>query len=564
MMRIEDDRLIEALSKNGLMSKTAFEQFRIMEKSICQDSIVDYLITTLNINEQDIAKVIAEEFNVPLFPTVEGQAWLEKKKGMEIDAFLKNKIIPLTSINNELTVAFYNPPYSKLIELIAKILKQFVVPVIITYSDFTKFVKIIEKKIVTVKVGTTIANPQRSQSKVSDAMQRFSKWNTLSQSGENPDAHKLIVDILEVAFDLLVTDIHFESNTGGLLDIRFRIDGDLRKMAVLPQSYSKAFSALLKQSGSAKNIVKEGTTTFTIRGQNVDVRFCILPSNRAENITIHILSKKLQLLKLNEIGLYQTDLHSIRQMISQPNEIILFAGPTGCGKTTTMYSALNELINDSRKIVAFENPIEYLVDGIQQISFVESPESTFSDMIHAIFRHDVDILCVGEIAAKEEQELLLEAGLTGITGFATIQAWDAIKALKRLQSLGAKNEDIAMVIRGIVAQRFVRAICKNCAQPFRPDKRLLELAGLSKLQDDFTFMKGKGCVECNNTGSSARLPLFEILVMNEELRRKCSLGSSYEDLKNTAVASGFTSIRYDGLRKAFAGIITLEEVLRVS
>ena len=374
--------------------------------------------------------------------------------------------------------------------------------------------------------------------------------------------------LLETAVNSKTSDIHLEIMKTGFLNVRFRLNGVLHRVVTLPQSYSKSLPGVIKQSSSTgsfdNKIMQEGHSVFEIQGQKINTRINTIITSYGEKIIIRILKKNLHILSLNQLRLSLHDIQRFKQLLTFPDAVILFVGPSGCGKTTTMYSALNEMNHNSLNISTVENPIECFIDGINQTSVDQMRKHSVTETIKALFHHDVDILSIGEIRGKEEAELLIEAGLTGMVACTTLQSSNAIKALYRLKNLGVKYDELALVLRGIIAQRFVRKICPHCSEEYVPDKETLERAGLLNLPGDFHLIRGKGCKACLGSGYLERVPLFEILLVNDRLSSLIHKGSSYGEIKLEAEKFGFTNMRYDGLRKALAGITTLDEVIRVT
>ena len=374
--------------------------------------------------------------------------------------------------------------------------------------------------------------------------------------------------IIEQALEVDTSDIHFEPTSKGYLNVRFRIDGVLQRIVTLPNELESTIPMILKQNATVdafkKQHIQEGYIKFTIGENKIHARINIIPTNFGDKFTLRILTKSLNVLKLEELGLSQHDTNRFKHLLTYPDAIILFVGPAGCGKTTTMYSYLEGMNDESMNIATVENPIECVIDNINQTTAGSGQKISYSEGIRALFHHDVDLLALGELRGKDESELLIEAGLTGMIACSTVQASDAIKSLYRIRNLGVNEEDLALVLRGVVGQRFVRKICPHCVEKYRPDSESLKLAGLINLSEDHLFSRGKGCKTCLGTGYLGRIPLFEILLVNDTISSLIHKGSTYEEIKMAAIRFGFTTLKYDGLRKALAGITTLEEVNRVT
>lgn len=560
MTRKEDERLVGALVKEGLVRKQDLARFDDMaEESLQNKGITKTLVSLLGIDEQRISQIIAKEFNVPLMPSVEGQTWINVQN-LPRENLPKYRIIPVFLERKELTIALIDPPYRTVVDLLEKITGKRIVPVIVTLSDFEELSK-------DGKNGDVAAKPRTVDLENLDVVGHGEKSASKMSRSLKPPV-EVLNKIIEAAVDSDTSDIHFENTRKGFVNVRFRIDGVLQRAVTLPQSYASSIPPIIKQASSLDSIgkrkVQEGQAQFNIRRKKVFTRINVIPTSNGEKFTLRILNKILRVISLNEIGMSNHDLVRLRQILKKPDAIILFVGPAGCGKTTTMYAALHELNDVTKHLATVENPIENILDGVNQTSVGSGRDISFSEGGRALFHHDVDVFGVGEIRDKEEAELLIEAGFTGMLALSTVQASDAITSLFRLHNLGISMKELSLSIRGIVAQRFVRKICPHCSENYRPDSNTLELTGLSRLPKRIMFTRGKGCDTCQHTGYYKRVPIFETMIINDEMSTFIHNGSPYGEIKKTAEQLGFTTMRYDGLRKALAGITTLDEVIRVT
>lgn len=562
MAKNEDEALIKTLLQRDLLKREDLVKLdRSVNVFLSAEGITRTLIKFLKTDEHKIAEIIAEEFDVPQLKSLDGVSWINVP-GLINEDLLKYRIIPIILEEKELTIAFIDPPYRNLVELLEKATHRRITPVIITVTHFDT---LSQKK---EKVQTIL--PRKSEIfDTIDVAKRGVKWAQSPETVSNlPSGTNVVLKIIEAAIDIDASDIHFEITQEGFLNIRFRTDGVLQRTVTLPKTYTSSIPAIIKQSGSVdsfkKRGVQEGQVTFTARGRKIHTRINVIPTSRGETLTLRILDKILHVISLDKLGLSHLDFSRFKQLLSYPDGIILFAGPAGCGKTTTMYSALNELNHVSKKISTIENPIECIIDGINQTSVAVGQQITFTEGGRALFHHDVDVLGVGEIRDTEQAELLIEAGLTGMKACSTLQSSDAIKSIFRLQNLGVKKEELSLVLRGIVAQRIVRKVCPYCAEKYRPDKDILQLAELLNLPEGLTLARGKGCKDCFGTGYLKRIPLFETLLIDDKIGSLIYKGSSYGEIKFSAERLGFVPMRLDGLRKALAGVTTLQEVLRVT
>ena len=563
MANLEDQILVKELLQQNLVTKENILKIENMAKeTIAAEGITKTLLKFLAIDEAKISKIISDHFNIPLLTEINDLTCVEVPGLSKNDLIMKFRIVPIISDKNEVTIAIVDPPYQKIIDLIKKVTNRHVLPVVLKLSDFNELINKSDKK-------QEITKPIKIDFELIDVEKRGENWAYESEtSGILPPANKVLEKLLETALNSKTSDIHFEIVKKGFLKVRFRLQGVLHRVVTLPQIYSQTIPGVIKQSSSVdsfdKKVLQEGHRVFNIQGQKINTRINTIITSYGEKITIRILKKNLHIMSIDQLGLSVHDFQRFKELLIYTDAIILFVGPSGCGKTTTMYSALNELNHNSLNISTVENPIECLIDGINQTSIDQIRKNSISDAIRALFHHDVDVLTIGEIRGKEEADLLLEAGLTGMTACSTLQASNAIKALYRLQNLEVKYNELALVLRGIVAQRFVRKNCPHCVEEYLPDKKVIERAGLLNIPKDTLFKKGKGCKLCLGSGYLDRIPLFEILLINDTLSSLIHRRSSYSEIKMAAEKIGFTSMRYDGLRKAFSGITTLDEVIRVT
>lgn len=563
MAKREDKTLVQELLNRNYLKRQDLAKFQnIASETLASDGITQTLLNYLKLDEQKMAEIISETFNVPLLSEVNGVNIIEVE-GLSKEDFLKRyRMIPIILEKNELTVAIVDPPYQGIMELLERQTNKRVVPVIMKISDFQRLYKN------SVKEPPRTLPVQIDFEKI-DVAKRGEMWAANAEaSGTLPPANKVLERLLQTAIETSVSDLHLEAKKDGYLNVRFRLDDVLQRVVTLPKKYSNSIPTMIKQSATSatfdKRGLQEGQNVFTINGRKIQTRINSILTSYGEKITVRIVTKNLHIYNLEELGLNLHDYQQFRQLLSFPNAVVLFVGPGGCGKTTTMYAALDDLNMRSLNISTIENPIECEIEGLNQTSSAHLRKHSSTDAIRALFHQDVDILAIGETRDSEEAELLIEAGLTGMSAFTTLQASNAIRALYRLRNLGVNTEEMALVIRGIVAQRFVRKVCPYCQEEYRPDPDVLMQAGLSNLRENFRFKRGKGCQYCFGTGYLKRVPLFEILIIDDVLSTVIHNNESYGEIKTVAQKHGFTSMRYDGLRKALAGITTLEEVIRVT
>jgi type IV pilus assembly protein PilB len=312
-----------------------------------------------------------------------------------------------------------------------------------------------------------------------------------------------------------------------------------------------------------RRLPQDGRIELSVGGHPVDLRVSVLPTMFGESVVMRVLDRSVVALDLTRVGLDDETLARLRKCINVPNGIILVTGPTGSGKTTTLYSALAELNKVEDKIITTEDPVEYDIDGLVQIPIDAEIGVTFAACLRSILRHDPDRILVGEIRDLETAEIAVQASLTGHTVFSTLHTNDAPSTITRLKDMGVPTFLITATIEAILAQRLVRRICTQCREPIEPsDEALVELGLTREELQGKTFFRGKGCDACNNTGYKGRLGLFELMVINDEIRDMIMANVTTDDLREAAHRLGMVTLHEVGIKSIFAGITTADEVIR--
>ena len=377
---------------------------------------------------------------------------------------------------------------------------------------------------------------------------------------------KLLNLILLQAIRDKSSDIHFEPFEDEF-KVRYRVDGVLYEMVPPPKHLAMAITSRIKVMSQLNiaetRLPQDGRIELRIAGRSVDLRISTLPTLFGESVVMRVLDRTVVALDLERIGLRENDLKSIRDMIRLPHGIILVTGPTGSGKTTTLYSCLNEANEVGVKIITTEDPVEYDLAGIVQVEIKEGIGVTFAKCLRSILRQDPDKILVGEIRDIETAEIAVRASLTGHIVFSTLHTNDAPSSITRLLDMGLEPFLISATLHSIVAQRLVRTICLGCKEAYQPTDEMLSQLNLSAEElSGRQFYYGKGCEACNNTGYSGRSAVFEILNMSDRLRQLVNSNSSTAALRDVAVEEGMRSMRESGVLKIFDGDTTIEEVVR--
>lgn len=392
-----------------------------------------------------------------------------------------------------------------------------------------------------------------------------------AEAAQQASVVRLVNEILTEAIEARASDIHIEAQERGL-KIRYRIDGVLQKQPA-PSEMNRFRNAIVSRlkimarlNIAEKRVPQDGRIKLKVVGREVDIRLSIIPMLHGESIVMRILDKTNLSFSLRDIGMPEHIYDTFSRLIRLPHGIVLVTGPTGSGKTTTLYSALNEIKSEDTKIITTEDPIEYQLEGINQIQVHAKVGLTFAASLRSILRHDPDVCLVGEIRDLETAINATQASLTGHLVFSTLHTNDSAGAFMRLCDMGVEPFLVSSTVEGVMAQRLVRRLCKHCREAYVPDHE--------NLPDDFPkkkfdMMGGRlyrpvGCQKCRGNGYAGRVGIYELLTTNDEIRRLANERASSNDIKKVARRSGMTTLRDDAWTKAINGITSMDEVLRVT
>jgi type IV pilus assembly protein PilB len=386
------------------------------------------------------------------------------------------------------------------------------------------------------------------------------------EMAEAAPVRKLINMVFLLAIKDKASDIHFEPFEDEY-KMRYRCDGTLYEMVPPPRHLATAIASRIKVMSNLdiaeRRLPQDGRIELNVGGNPVDMRVSVLPTMFGESVVIRVLDRTVVSLDLNKVGMPPEMLDEFRQVIAKPNGIILVTGPTGAGKTTTLYSALNELNVISDKIITTEDPVEYDIDGIIQCQINHEIGLTFASALRSILRQDPDKILVGEIRDLETAQIAVQASLTGHIVFSTLHTNDAPSAITRLRDMGLEPYLITATVEAILAQRLVRKICDDCRTEFEPSAEMLMELGLRP--EDVKgkkFYYGRGCDRCNNTGHRGRTGIYELVIINDDIRDLISNGASTDELRAACIRNGMVGLRESGMRAIYSGITTIEEVVR--
>ncbi|MFH1969306.1 MAG: GspE/PulE family protein [Verrucomicrobiota bacterium] len=559
-MTANDDYIIEILKDVGLIKPEQIEAAKAAAGGAHQ-SILDVLVEQGIISKLEVLKTVAMQLGMDVIVLADHEIPQEVIQQVPAAIARRYKVVPVFDSENTLSVALSDPLNIETLDSLRYLLKRNVDGVVAADEEISealdKYYGRAEKSI-----EELLQNPSQS----ADAQVRMDDTadETVATDVDTPII-KLVSLIIMEAQRSRASDIHVEP-LETRFRIRYRIDGVLREMEPPPKRLQAVILSRIKLMAgmklSEKRVPQDGRIQINVAGEDLDLRVSTVPSSHGESIVMRILNKQSLLLGLPKLGLFADDQQIFERLISMPDGILLLTGPTGSGKTTTLYACLNHLNRPDRKIITVEDPVEYRISGINQVQVREDIGLTFPAVLRSIMRQAPNIIMVGEIRDFPTAEIAIEASLTGHLVFSTLHTNDAPSAIPRLMDIGVKPFLLASSIRATIAQRLVRVICEKCAAPCTPTEREIGLLGSAAIQfKDVKLLKGKGCAACGQTGYRGRKGLYEVFVINDEVREMIYNKTPLVELRARARELGMRTLREDGLRKVVSGITTLEEVL---
>jgi general secretion pathway protein E len=498
-------------------------------------------------------------------PTVADQpasaAFVEK---IPIAFARRHLMLGLSSDESRLPVAVTAGPNLELLQVVSRILKRPVRPVIADESDIRSAINTAYQN----RTGQAQAVIQKMErSEVMQEVATLADREDLLDADSRAPVIRLVNLILFEAVKARASDVHVQPYEQTLV-VRLRIDGILYDSFTVPKNLQEEVISRIKVMGrmniAERRLPQDGRSSVQVGDQTVDLRISSLPTRFGERIVIRLLDKSRRSFHLTELGMDGQTLAQFRQLITSEHGIILVTGPTGSGKTTTLYSALHELDSKQLNILTLEDPIEYGLEGVSQTQVSDKKGMTFASGLRTVLRQDPDVIMVGEIRDRETAEMAIQSALTGHLVFSTLHTNDAATAVTRLLDLGIEPFLVASSVIGVLAQRLVRRVCPHCGVPVRPDAAELKKVGLDPAWDLAGLRAGTGCGQCRGSGYSGRLGIFELMRVGDPLRRQVGTGSTASQIAAVAVASGMRTLRDDGISRALEGKTSLEEVVRVT
>jgi general secretion pathway protein E/type IV pilus assembly protein PilB len=560
-----DEYVVEILQGVGLIDRNQASQALSLAQQ--QDkSVIDVIAQNKIASKVDILKALANQFGMEYISLSGLDLAQEVIDLVPGDVARRYKIIPVYKNDNTLTVALSDPLDVETLDSLRYVLRCDVGGVVAASEEIDAALNHYY-----AAAGSTVASmldemTEGSVSKPGLAAPKMEGEDDVTDA--DAPIIKLVSLIILEAFRSRASDIHLEP-LEKKFRVRYRVDGVMHEVESPPKRLQSAILSRIKimanMSIAEKRLPQDGRIQINVMGRDLDLRVSSIPSSHGESIVMRILDKQSLLLGLPKLGFLADDQQTFEKMITLSDGILLVTGPTGSGKTTTLYACLNYINRPDRKIITVEDPVEYQMSGINQVHVRSDIGLTFASALRSILRQAPNIIMIGEIRDMETAEIAVNASLTGHLVFSTLHTNDAPSAVTRLIDIGVKPFLVASSTRGIMAQRLVRKICDKCKEQVKASDAELRLLGTAAEQvASAQLYHGKGCNECNYTGYRGRIGIFEIFVINDEVRHMIYERVSASNLRHKARALGMRTLREDGLRKVLNGMTSLQEVFRVT
>jgi general secretion pathway protein E len=512
--------------------------------------------------EIDVTRALAKLHNLEFVEKIEFGGYEEFYDKIPYKLITKSKLVPYHFSENTIKIAISNPSDLHPMDEVKFFLKDYEVK--FTLAPEPEILRIIH-----AHFDKTATDAKEMMDEMAEGdLSEFSdlEADAFDLTNEAPII-KMVNVILSQAVNERASDIHIESYEKSVA-VRYRVDGVLHKVLSPPKSYQAGIISRIKIMSNlniAENrLPQDGRIKLKLAGKDIDIRVSTIPCQYGERVVMRLLNKTDQKYSLDTMSFSTKLKEDFRKLIYNPHGIILVTGPTGSGKSTTLYSSLSELNTPERNIITCEDPVEYQFDGVSQMQMQEKIGLTFATGLRAILRQDPDVIMVGEIRDEETARIAIQASLTGHLVFSTLHTNDAASAVTRLTDMGIEPYLITSTVLGFIAQRLVRVICKSCKKPYKPTDKDLEPLKISRKDlIDGHLYKGDGCPACMGTGYKGRMGIYELLVLNNEIKTNILKGADATILNEVALKNGMTSLREYGKQKVIEGFTTSDEVLRV-
>jgi type II secretion system protein E len=549
----------DILIELGFVNQSDVKRAAEMQKAEGYTRRLGQILKDMVIKDEMLLQALSVQFGMPMLTEEQVPEVLPIDR-VSFDFLKRHRILPLALEGRTLSVAVADPTATDPIETLRATFDYEIAPTIGDEGMILAAIERLEASKDTV-MQKLLEGVGEEASSLTDEM--LGELSHLKDMAQEKGIIKLVNMIVEGAIHEGASDIHIEPAESEMR-VRYRIDGILYERELLPVKTQAAVASrvkLLAQMNIAeRRLPQDGRIKGRFGGKNVDIRVSTLPTVYGESIVMRLLDREMSVLSLEDIGFDRELLSTYEALIRKPHGMFLITGPTGSGKTTTLYASLDKINSQAVKIITIEEPVEYLLKGINQIQVRPKVGLTFASGLRSIVRQDPDIIMVGEIRDIETAGISIHAALTGHFLFSTLHTNDAASAVTRLIDMGVEHYLVASTLVGVMAQRLVRRICPHCAEEYAAPAEIVREFG-ERLA---TLRRGRGCDSCMGTGYRGRISIFELLIVNDGIRDLIMREATAREIMQRAVSEGMRTLRDDGLRKVLQGITTIEEVFRVT
>lgn len=560
-------RLGELLLAAGTLSEEELQRGLDLQKGT-RDRLGTVLISNGIITETQLIEAMQMQLGIEFIDLTRYPIPTELAQAMPKNLARQHQVVPVRMVKDELYLAMSDPMNFIAIEEVRKAVRKKIVPMVATAAGIDHAIQILYSNENAAKAIEDMKREAAASGETTPTTDlNFVTTQLGDDSVNSAPTIRLVNSMIERAIQERASDIHIEPRESGLY-VRMRIDGVMQEILTVPKDIQSSVISRIKIMSAMdiaeRRIPQDGRFNVQMKEKAVDLRVSTLPTVFGEKIVLRLLDKSGGYVTREAIGLSGPDLVHYEELLKIQNGVILIVGPTGSGKSTTMYAIINELNTKEVNLVTLEDPVEYNIEGINQVQINEKTNMTFANGLRAILRQDPDIIAVGEIRDGETADIALRSAITGHVVLSTIHTNDAVGAIDRLRDIGSEPYVISAALRGVISQRLVRRVCPHCRQAYTPDDNELRQLGIPG-RKDLKFYRGTGCPECFNTGYRGRIAIFEILIITPRVRTLI-----YEERGRNAIEqelkrpeSGFVSMLQNGVRLVLDGTTSSSEVLRV-
>ena len=564
-MARDSEYILTLLKEYGMVTNEQIDEARqvALESEFGEMDVVDALVKTGAVGEDELLAMLAQQYGMEVMDLTDYEIPAAVIACLDVEVARYYKVIPVAKHDDMLTIAMSDPADMETLDTLRYLLGG---DVDVVAAPKKQIEACIEKYYADqdMEVSTMLDDAEDVEL---DEIAESSIGGPERDDDDTPII-RLVTKLIIDAYKMKASDIHFEPMEKRYR-VRYRIDGALREVDGPPKYLQANFTSRIKIMSrmdiTEKRIPQDGRIQIMVGDKDIDLRVSSIPTVFGESVVMRILDKSSIQLDIPKLGFYADDLDLVNKIINYPDGIFLVTGPTGSGKTTSLYAFLNTINTPARKLITVEDPVEYQLAGINQVQVDRYVDMTFSAALRSMLRQAPNIIMVGEIRDVETAEIAINASLTGHLVFSTLHTNDAPGAVTRLVDMGVKPFLVATSLRAVMAQRLLRRVCKECKEPYTPTAGEIRILGLTpEYLANHQFYKGKGCQACGYTGYKGRIGIYEIFEVTEDIAKLIFANETSGKIREFARRNGMRSLRDDAIRKAEAGISTLEEVIFVT